>query len=101
MKTDEFSIIKCTSFKSRLCGLMFQKKIKHCLFFPHCNSIHTFFMKVPILVIITDKNHYILFHQIVKPWHIIWPIKNGYYTYEFPHTFHPTIENNILKINLS
>ncbi len=97
MSTKNISIINCTSFRSRLLGLMFQKRIKNALCFPHCNSIHTFFMRTPILVIITNKNHEILFHKIIKPWRIIKPVKNGYYTYEFPSDFCPNIKNNTFK----
>lgn len=92
-------IFDCTTFKNRFLGLMFQKNIKIALCFPHCRSIHTFFMKSPILVIITNKNHEILFHKIVKPWRIVGPIKQGYFTYEFPIYFQPTIKNNIFYRN--
>lgn len=92
-------ILDCTTFKNRFLGFMFQKNIKTALCFPHCKSIHTFFMKVPILVIITNRNHEILFQKIVKPWRIVGPIKHGYFTYEFPLHFQPTIKNNIFYRN--
>ena len=48
-----------------------------------CNSIHTFFMKTNIDVILTDKNDKILYiYRNVKPWRIILPKKNVTYTYE-------------------
>lgn len=90
------SILNCTTFKSRLFGLMFQKNIKTALCFPHCNSIHTFFMRIPIFVIVTNKEHIVLYCSIVKPWKIVKPIKNGYYTYEFPLSNMPKISINEL-----
>lgn len=99
MSTKNDSVLNCTSFHSRLFGLMFQKTVKNPLCFPHCNSIHTFFMRIPILVIITNKNHEVLFNKIVKPWKIIKPIKNGYYTYEFGADYQPNIKNNTFKVS--
>jgi len=84
MSNKNIEIFYCTNFKDRLLGLMFKKNIKKALCFPKCNSIHTFFMMVPIQVIITDKNNIVLYNSIIKPWKILPPIKNGYYTYEFP-----------------
>ena len=75
----------CTSFKDRLIGLSFKKHITNCYMFPRCNSIHTFFMFKNIDIIITDKNNKIIFiKKNLKPWKIILPKKNGYYTYELP-----------------
>ena len=79
----KIEIIDCLSFSSRLMGFMFQKdKIKAGKRFPKCNSIHTFFMKQEIDVIMTDKNNKIV--KIFKPNRIILPQKNVYYTYELP-----------------
>lgn len=74
-----------TKFIDRLIGLMFKKNITYGLCFPKCNSIHTFFMFCPIDVIMTDKNNNILYtYQRLRPWRIIFPKRNVYYTYEFP-----------------
>ena len=79
------TVKKATNFKTRLFGLMGQKGIKEGILFPKCNAIHTFFMKEPIDIIATDKNGNILhIWYNVKPWKIIMPKKNVYYTYEFP-----------------
>lgn len=86
MSNEKIEIHNCITFKDRLLGLMFQKNIQKALCFPKCNSIHTFFMKLPIQVIITNQNHQVLYNKIIKPWRILWPMKNGYYTYEFPIT---------------
>ena len=81
----KIDIKNCQNFKNRLLGLMFKKeKIDYCLCFPKCNSIHTFFMKQKIDVIMTDKNNKILYiFKSLSPWKIILPKKNVYYTYEF------------------
>lgn len=79
--------IKCyTKFKDRLLGLMFKKqKIDFGICFPKCNAIHTFFMFQSIDVVMTDINHKILYiYPNLKPWKIILPKKNVYYTYELP-----------------
>ena len=55
-------VINCTSFYSRLKGFMFKKNIDYSLLFNKCNSIHTFFMKENIDVILCDKNNNILYY---------------------------------------
>lgn len=99
MSTKNYPVINCTSFHNRFLGLMFQKNVQNGLCFPHCNSIHTFFMRIPILVIITNKNHEVLYKKIVKPWRIVMPVKNGFYTYEFPINYNPDIKNNRFKVS--
>lgn len=82
------------SFFKKLQGLMFKKeKINYIVRLNNCNSIHTFFMKQNIDVIITDKKNNILYKRknITKN-KVIFPIKNGYYVYEMP-------EGTIDKIN--
>ncbi len=62
-----------------------RKKINYGICFPKCNCIHTFFMFQSIDVIMTDINHKILYiYPNFKPWKIILPKKNVYYTYELP-----------------
>lgn len=75
----------CNNFFNRLKGLMFKKNFSYGLCFPKCNSIHTFFMKQNIDVIMTDKDYNILYiYKNLKPNKIILPKKNAYYTFEFP-----------------
>ena len=70
---------------NRFKGFMFKKNINYGLCFPKCNSIHTFFMKEYIDVIMTDKNYNILYtFKNLKPNKIILPKKNVYYTFELP-----------------
>ena len=75
----------CNNIFNRFKGFMFTKNINKCLCFPKCNSIHTIFMLEPIDVIMTDKNYNILYiFKNVKPYRIILPKKNVYYTFELP-----------------
>ncbi len=81
----EINVKLCSNFKNRLLGLMFKKeKIDYCLCFPKCNSIHTFFMKQNIDVFMTNKNNKVIYIiKNLKPWKLILPKKDVYYTYEF------------------
>ena len=75
----------CTNFFNRFKGFMFNKNINICLCFPRCNSIHTFFMLKPIDVVMTDKDFKVLYiFKNFKPYKIILPKKNVYYTFELP-----------------
>lgn len=78
-------IKKCTSLHSRFFGMMLKKeKLSYGLCFPKCNSIHTFFMKQNIDVIMTDKkNKVIHIYPNLKKNRIIFPKKKVYYVYEF------------------
>lgn len=68
----EIPIIKASSFKSRLLGLMGKKNINFGMYFPKCNSIHTFFMKEAIDVIgLNEKNEIIFIEREVVPNKII------------------------------
>ena len=59
-KEKEIELIDCVSFYSRLKGFMFKKNINNAILFNKCNSIHTFFMKENIDVIMCDKDNNIL-----------------------------------------
>ena len=73
------------NFWNRFKGFMFKKNIDFCICFPHCNSIHTFFMFNKIDVIMTDKDYNILYiYKNLKPFKVILPKKNIYYTFELP-----------------
>ena len=61
-KEKNIELIECKSFYSRLKGFMFSKKIDKALLFNHCNSIHTFFMKNNIDVIMCNKDNIILYY---------------------------------------
>ncbi|MBE6139609.1 MAG: DUF192 domain-containing protein [Firmicutes bacterium] len=87
----------CNNFFNRFKGFMFSKNINIGLCFPKCNSIHTMFMLRPIDVIMTDKNYKILYiFKSVKPYRIILPKKDVYYTFEIPtNTFEFKINEKI------
>lgn len=73
---------------------MFKNEINNVLCFPKCNSVHTFFMKLPIDIIMLDKNKKVInIINSIKPYKIIFPKKNVYYILEFPKN------ENIYKLN--
>lgn len=82
----EIDLILANTFFKKLKGFMFQTNIDYCLRFK-TNSIHTFFMKENIDIVMTDKfnNVLFIFKNIKKNKIII--RKNVYYTYEFPKNF--------------
>lgn len=86
-KEKKMPVVYANTFLKRLIGMSFKRARQEYIYcFPRCNSIHTFFMLQKIDVVMTDKNHTILYmYQNVKPNHIILPKKNVYYTYEFSH----------------
>ena len=61
-KNKKITLTECITFFERLKGFMFQKKIDKALLFDRCNSIHTFFMKQPIDVIMCNKENTILYY---------------------------------------
>lgn len=79
-------IKECISFKDRLLGLMFKKNISVGYLFKDCNSIHTFFMKENIDVLLLNKDNKILYiYKNLKPWKIILPKKDVYSILELPN----------------
>ena len=75
----------CKSFYSRLIGFMFKKNINTALLFDKCDSIHTFFMKENIDVIMCDKDNNILyFYRNLSKNRIIWPKKGVKKVFETP-----------------
>lgn len=78
---------------------MFQRNIDHALFFDHCNSIHTFFMKEAIDVILCDKENRILYYYAhVLPNRIILPKKGVSRVYELPSFYFDIHINDRLEI---
>lgn len=76
---------ECKSFYSRLMGFMFKKNIDYSLLFNRCDSIHTFFMKENIDVIMCDNNNTILFFYKNLPKNkIIWPKRGVKKVFETP-----------------
>ena len=81
----KIKIIDCKSFFSRLRGFMFKKEFDYALLFNRCNSIHTFFMKCNIDVIMCDKDDKILYYyNNLGKNKIILPKKNVFKIIELP-----------------
>lgn len=80
----KMKIKEAKTFIQKLKGLMFQTNFDYILKFK-TNGIHTFFMKVPIDVVLTDNANQILYiYRNLKPNKIILPKKHVKYTYEMP-----------------
>ncbi len=103
MYTNSKKVKEAKTFIQKLKGLMFVKNFDYILKFK-TNGIHTFFMKVNIDVILTDKNGKILYtYKSLKPNKIILPKKHVTYTYEMPEGFIPNLKqkkniNEIIKM---
>lgn len=81
----EIELKECKSFYSRLMGFMFKRNIDSALLFDRCDSIHTFFMKENIDVIMCDRDNNVLFFYSDLPKNrIIWPKKGVTRVYETP-----------------
>ena len=87
-KEKEIDLIECKSFYSRLKGFMFTKDINKSLLFDKCNSVHTFFMKENIDVIMCDINNTILYYyRDLNKNRIIFPKKGIRKVFETPSKF--------------
>ena len=87
-KNKKIELYKCTTFYSRFKGFMSTKNINKALLFDKCNSIHTFFMKENIDVILCDKNNKILyFYKNLTKNRIILPKKNVHKIFETPANY--------------
>jgi uncharacterized membrane protein (UPF0127 family) len=63
-------------FFSRFRGLMGRKSIgqNEAMVFPQCNSIHTFFMRFPIDVVMVDSNGTVVdIVSSLSPWRLLMP----------------------------
>lgn len=81
----EIELDQCKTFYKRLKGFMFEKNIASALEFDKCNSIHTFFMKDNIDVIMCDKENRVLFYfKKLGKGKIIWPKKGVIKVFETP-----------------
>ena len=78
----------CKSFFSRLKGFMFTRNINRALLFDKCNSIHTFFMKENIDVIMCDNDNKVLFvYKDLTKNKIILPKKGVRKVFETPSEY--------------
>ena len=84
-KNKELNIKECKSFYDRFMGFMGKRNIDHGLLFNRCSSIHTFFMKEKIDVIMLDKDNNIKYiYKSLGKNKIILPKRNVYKTIELP-----------------
>lgn len=96
----EIDLIECKTFFKRFLGFMFKKNINYALVFNNCNSIHTFFMKENIDVIMCDKDDNILyFYKNLKKNKIILPKKKVYKVYETPDNYFNIKINTKMKVS--
>ena len=80
----KFNVIVADTFFKRFIGLIGKKNINKGMFFPKTKSIHTFFMKDNIDIIMINKdNEVIYFEKNVKKNKIIIK-KEAYHTIELP-----------------
>lgn len=95
----EITLKECKSFYSRFKGFMFKKNIDTSLLFNHCNSIHTFFMKSNIDIIMCNKENIVLYYYKNTPKNkIILPKKNVTKTYETPANYFDIKINDKLEV---
>lgn len=95
----EIKLQECKSFFSRFKGLMFKKNIDKALLFNHCNSIHTFFMKENIDVILCNKENIVLYYyKNLGKNKIILPKKGVTKTYETPPLYFNININDKLEV---
>ena len=99
-KDKEIKLIECKTFFKRLKGFMFEQNIEIALLFNKCNSIHTFFMKENIDVIMCDGENNIIYHykNLTKN-KIILPKKNIKKVYETPANYFDIKINTKMKVS--
>lgn len=84
INNQEFNVDKANSFKKKLFGLMGKKIIDKGMFFPKTRSIHTFFMKTNIDIIMIDKSNHIVYLKKELGKNKIVIKKKAYHTIELP-----------------
>ena len=81
----DINLVECKSFYTRFKGFMLEDNIDRALLFDKCNSVHTFFMKKNIDIIMCDKDNDILYiYNDIEKNKIIWPKKKVTKVYELP-----------------
>ena len=95
----DIDLYECKSFFSRLKGFMFTKNIDKAHLFDRCNSIHTFFMKENIDVIMCDKDNMVLFfYNDLSKNKIILPKKGVTKVFETPSNYFDIVINEKVMI---
>ena len=80
------------NFFKKLIGLMGKKNINYGMFFPHVNSIHTYFMKEPIDIIGLDENMRVIEIYPSTPKNKIVLLKHSIHTLELPNKQSKTLK---------
>jgi uncharacterized membrane protein (UPF0127 family) len=81
LKTQRVIADKClvrVRYFDRLRGLIGTKVLEPGMgmYFPNCNSIHMWFMSIPIDVVFLRQGKVCSVHENVKPWRML-PLRNG------------------------
>ena len=98
-KNKDIDLYECKDFFSRLKGFMFTKNIDKALLFDRCNSIHTFFMKENIDVIMCDKDNKILFfYNDLSRSKVILPKRGVTKVFETPSNYFDIVINEKVMI---
>lgn len=85
----DIDLYECKSFFSRLKGFMFTKNIDKALLFDRCNSIHTFFMKENIDVLMCDRDFKIIYYyKDLGKNRVILPKRKVYAVIELPVNYY-------------
>ena len=79
-----FNLEIASNFWKRFKGLMGKNNIKTGMFFPKTNSIHTFFMKEKIDIIMINKDNVVVFVEKNFKKNRIIIKKEAYHTIELP-----------------
>ena len=79
-----FNLNEANTFFKRFMGLMWKKNIQTGLFFPRTNSIHTFFMKDQIDIIMINKKNEVVFYQKNLGKNKVIIKRKAYHTIELP-----------------
>ena len=80
----KFNLDIANTFTKRLIGLMGKRNINKGIFFPKTRSIHTFFMKDYIDIIMINKNYKIVYFKKNLKKNKIIIKKEAYHTIELP-----------------
>ena len=95
-------IIVADTFKDKLLGLMNKTNIDYGLLIKNCKSIHTYFMKEPIDVLLLDKDNRILFinRNVKKNKILIYHTKKESNILELPNNTSINLKvNDIVDLN--
>ncbi|NBT58960.1 DUF192 domain-containing protein [bacterium] len=73
------------TFFSRFIGLMGKSFVAddNAIIFPRCNSIHTFFMRIPIdIIFVSESGKVVRVFSQFRPWKLLLPVKGAVHSIE-------------------